>query len=419
MTVLADAIGPEQIRAGFTDAAAATGEHAAQLSGLATGLAEAADCYADWRMADTTVEQLRQATGCLSAAHRDLGTTGERLTAALDDFNRHDGRVGDAVTETGNLMDPGEAMPLRARSGPPATSTVAGRHQATGPDEEDLVVSPDQATSAAARSGHYNPDQPRAADGKWVKVGDVLGYADGETCFATDRVAAGAGQVDTDLALIEYPDDGTNQVGTFVSVATPKGQYNPATGQEIPRDDETDGRALTYCAPQLAPDEAEAAADQLDELAAMVESGYRPPEPTKHTRARQRLELLLAEKNASKRDRIGVGEDEEFPLTTGELLKLLVEADPTLSSPQTRHAVRARAAVVGGGEDGTVWLDIAPDASGEMRVVVTAVEGTESPDDEFWQPYTSQHTPDSARELALKLRAFARTARRRPWDTDN
>jgi hypothetical protein len=145
----------------------------------------------------------------------------------------------------------------------------------------------------------------------------------------------------------------------------------------------------------------------------MVDSGFRPPTPTRHTRARQRIELLLQENRAGGRDRIGVGEDENFPLNTNELLKLLREADPTLSAPQTRHAVRAHAAVAAGGEDGTVWLDIEPDAGGGMHVVVTAVEGTEDPDDDYYRDYVAQHTPDSARELAGKLRAFARAARRR------
>ncbi|WP_430787043.1 hypothetical protein [Actinoplanes sp. G11-F43] len=403
-----DAAGPEQIRAAFTTAVDTADAHAGELGGLAGVLDAAADRYEGLRMTASTLEHLRDAATGLAAAAAAVGTGQQQLQAAAADFDARDGQVAQAVADAGNLMDAAgysESFPV---------GTAAGAHSSR---QETSMSS--EAAAPAAQRGHYNPDQPRAADGKWVKVGDALGYADGETCFATDRVAAGAGGADTDLALIEYPDDGTNQVGTFVSVATPKGQFNPATGRESPRDDEDGSCELTYCAPQLAPDEAEAAADRLDELAGMVESGYRPPEPTKHTRARQRLELLLAEKHASKRERIGVGQDEEFPLTTGELLKLLVEADPTLSSPQTRHPVRARAAVAGGGEDGTVWLDIAPDSTGQMRVMVTAVEGTESPDDEFWQPYASQHTPESARELALKLRAFARTARRRPWDSDS
>jgi hypothetical protein len=296
------------------------------------------------------------------------------------------------------------------------TAASRGRHHVPAPADEPATLStkwpapvPPQAEQPATpgpgrTAGRYNPDQPRAADGKWIKVGDVLGYADGESCFGTDRVT-GAGPVPTDLALIEYPPELGSQVSAFVSVATPKAGYNPATGKEE--------NGNIYCAPQLGPAEAEAMADKLEELAEMVESGFRPPEPTRHTRARQRIELLLQEDRAAGRDGVAVGEDEQFPLTTAELLKLLVEADPTLSAAQTRHAVRAHASVVAGGEDGTVWLDIEQDAvTKAMQIVVTAVEGTESPDDDYNRQYAARHTPESARELAGKLRAFAHAARR-------
>jgi hypothetical protein len=46
-----------------------------------------------------------------------------------------------------------------------------------------------------------------------------------------------------------------------------------------------------------------------------------------------------------------------------------------------------------------------------MQVVVTAVESTESPDDDYNRHYAARHTPASARELAAKLCAFARSAR--------
>lgn len=258
-------------------------------------------------------------------------------------------------------------------------------------------------TAPAAPRGTYNPGQPRATDGKWIKVGDELGYADGENVHATAQVV-GAGPVPTTLALIDYPDDGVNQQGVFVEVATPKAGYNPVTGKE--------GDGGSYCPPQLGPDEAETAADRLEELAAMVESGFRPPKPTKHTRARQRVELLLQENRTNRRDPIMVGDD-DVPFTTGDLLKLLSEADPTLNAPQTRHAIRAHAAVAGGGEDGTLWLDMEPDTAGGMHIVVTAVEGAEDPDDDYNRRYAAQHTPGSARELAGKLRAFAHAARRR------
>jgi hypothetical protein len=272
-----------------------------------------------------------------------------------------------------------------------------------GAAQQEKPMTREQAAPAAPR-GAYNPDQPRATDGRWIKVGDALGYADDETCYGTDRVT-GAGPVPTDLALIEYPPDPGNQSGAFVSVATPKNGYNPVSGRE--------DNGNIYCAPQLGPDEAEAAAERLEELAGMVDSGFKPPKPTVHTRARQRMELLMRENRAASRDRIIVGDQDDFPLTAGQLLKLLSEADPTLSAPQTRHAIRAHAAAAAGGEDGTVWLDMGPDSAGGMHIVVTAVEGTEDPDDDYNRQYAAQHTPHSARELAGKLRAFAGAARRR------
>ena len=390
--------GPEQIRAAFTTAITTADEHAAELAGIAGVLRDAADRYETLQMTASTLGHLRDGAGAITAAAAAVDTAHQHLQTALADFNDRDGQVADAVTETGNLMQADGY-----------TTTFA----LTGSQEQETPMTRQPTTPATPR-GTYNPNQPRAADGKWIKVGDTLSYADGQTCFGTDRVT-GTGDVSTDLALIEYPPEPGNQAGAFISVATPKGHYNPVTGKESPRDD-PEAWKYGYCAPQLGPGEAETAADRLEELAQMVQSGYRPPEPTKHTRARQRIELLLQEDRARLRDRISVGEEENFPLTTGDLLKLLSEADPTLSAPQTRHAVRAHAAVAGGGEDGTVWLDIEPNTAGGMHVVVTAVEGTDSPDDE-WAQYAARHTPESARELAGKLRAFARAARRRGGNT--
>jgi hypothetical protein len=110
--VIGDEVGPEQIRAGFAAALTAVEDRAGQLAALSGPLAEAIAWYAYQRMADTTVEQLREAAGCLVAAQRQLGTTSEHLSAALTDFDNRDGRVADAVTATGNLMNPGDAVTL-------------------------------------------------------------------------------------------------------------------------------------------------------------------------------------------------------------------------------------------------------------------------------------------------------------------
>jgi hypothetical protein len=108
--VIGDEAGPEQIRAGFAAALTAVEDRAGQLAALSGPLAEAIAWYAYLRMADSTVEQLREATGCLVAAQRHLGTTSEHLSAARTDFDNRDGRVADAVTATGNLMNPGDAV---------------------------------------------------------------------------------------------------------------------------------------------------------------------------------------------------------------------------------------------------------------------------------------------------------------------
>jgi hypothetical protein len=408
------AAGPQEIRAAFTTAIDTATGHTEELTGIAAVLSEAADRYEGLGMSSSTLEHLRDGAAAVGAAATALDTTGEQLQAALADFNNRDGRVGDAVTETGNLMQAegytDTVLDLSGAAattpGPSATtdrkamtSNEAGTATPTRPGDDPAGGTP----ATAARRGHHNPDQPRGADGKWIKVGDVLGFADGENVHGTDRVT-GTDEVSTDLALVDYPDDGVNMVGAFVEVTTQDSDYDGLNRKRSNGD--------FYESATLGPDEADTAADRLEELAGMVESGYRPPEPTLHTRARQRLELLLQEDKAVRRQRIGVGDDDNFPLTTAQLLKLLVEADPTLSAPQTRTSVVARAGLEAGGEPGIVWFDMEPDATGQMQITVTSLEGTESPDDEDRQP-TARHTPDGARELAGKLRAFARAARQR------
>jgi hypothetical protein len=393
---LTDLQTPEDVQAYLNDVRQVSRAGSAELAALADRMTEALETVpgADvHRAAAWVVEPLRRAVEAYDDAARLSALAWQRFNEDPDGDPGQQNQGGDAPSSPDAplpvwLSDEDDAdLSLPPRSGPAGAAAAAQTQRGT-----------------RSGGGHYNPDQPRAADGKWIKVEDVLGYADDECCFATDRVT-GIGHVPTDLALIQYPDEPGNQSGAFVSVATSPHGFNPATGSE------DNGQA--YCAPQLDAAEAEVAAERLEELAGLVESGFRPPQPTRHTRARQRIELLLREDRAAGRDRITVGEDQDFPLTTAELLKLLVEADPTLSATQTRHAIRAHAASAAGGEDGTVWLDIAPDSTGAMHVVVTAVGGTEDPDDDYYQDYAAQHSPGSARELAGKLRAFARAARRR------
>ena len=140
--MIGDEAGPEQIRAGFAAALTAVEDRAGQLASLSGPLAEAISWYAYLRMAATTVEQLREAAGCLVTAQRHLGTTSEHLSAALADFDNRDGRVADAVTATGNLMNPGDAVTL---------SPAAGRTEQETPMTSEQTPAP-PATSGATRT---------------------------------------------------------------------------------------------------------------------------------------------------------------------------------------------------------------------------------------------------------------------------
>jgi hypothetical protein len=187
----------------------------------------------------------------------------------------------------------------------PDTTTAAAKAAAAGPGGRDL---------------HEQEAEPDELD-------DVLGFADGEKCHGTDQVHAAAGPA-TAIALVDGG-DGADSL-PFVTVATSPGRWNPLTWEE-------GGRGGGYAAPHLSPDEAEQAAQHLDELAEQAEAGFQPPKPSKWGRAAQRLQHLLDADRAARSDKIGVGEDEEFPLSVGDLLKLLQEKDPAATqSPRRR-----------------------------------------------------------------------------------
>jgi hypothetical protein len=278
---------------------------------------------------------------------------------------------------------------------PTTGSDLATNREATVPHTH-------QPAEPTTRHSGYDPNQPRAADGKWTAVGDALGRADDETCFGSDRVR-GIGTVPTDLLLMDYAStaagpewDNDASGNQFVEVVTPCGRPDDV-----------------YAAPDLAPAEAETAARHLDELADLAESGWTPPKPSRYARAAARLEHLVDEDHANPGERIMVGDDEEFPLTVKELRKLLRDADPA-GGASVRRKVPAKASAASGGEAGVLWLDLEPGDDGTPRIAVTAIEGdSDTPDTEFWREYTAHHTPDSARELAAKLRSFAGAARRR------
>ncbi|MEV4773120.1 hypothetical protein [Micromonospora humida] len=380
--MILDAAGPEEIRAAFAAAIGAAGDRVDEIGGIAGVLSDAADRYEALEMQPSTVGHLRDASRSCGTAQAAVATAAAELRAALADFDTHDGAVADAVAETGTLASKEILMDDGSTPTPTPTPTPASL---TGP-----------VTSA--------PGRPAA------EVGDVLGYADGDTCHGTDQVASAAGPATT-LALMDYG-DGNDQWngGRYIAVATTPGQWNPVTSTEYPAGDEY-APPGSYSPPHLAPAEAETAARHLDELADLAESGHRPPKPTKWRRAAQRLEHLIDADADLAREQVVIGE-EELPVTLRDLLALLHDKQPT-TGPVTRRHVATAAVGQAGGDTGTLWLDVV-DHGDTTRVSVAGVEGDEDPDSDYWQPYAAHHTPAQARELAAKLRVFARALASRP-----
>ncbi|RZU46544.1 hypothetical protein EV385_6618 [Krasilnikovia cinnamomea] len=109
-TVNLDATGPEEIRAGFNQAAETASTRAEQIAEFAGVLAEAAERFENLRMATTTVEHVREASEAFQAAKALIDNAQESLEAALADFNAKDGHVGDTVAETGGNLASEEVL---------------------------------------------------------------------------------------------------------------------------------------------------------------------------------------------------------------------------------------------------------------------------------------------------------------------
>lgn len=158
-----EARGPEEIRAAFAAAIDATGGHADDLTGMAVVLGEAAERYETLQMSPSTLELLRGGGAAVAAAAASLGAAGEQLQSALTDFETHDGRVGDAVAEAGNLM---QAEGYTAAFDP---------HSPSGATEEVPMspdISPADASSATASSSGRPPQHPDAAGALWIDPHD-------------------------------------------------------------------------------------------------------------------------------------------------------------------------------------------------------------------------------------------------------
>ncbi|WDQ00099.1 hypothetical protein PVK74_30480 [Micromonospora chalcea] len=105
--MIVEASGPEQIRAAFSQAVAATGERAEEVGGVAGILGDAAHRYEALQMQPSTAERQREAGTAFATAHPALVDAREQLHAALADFNNHDDQVADAVARRGFFVPGG------------------------------------------------------------------------------------------------------------------------------------------------------------------------------------------------------------------------------------------------------------------------------------------------------------------------
>lgn len=433
LSMVTDAIGPDEIRSGFSTAIETATERADELSVLGKALVEAANCYESLDMAASTVAHLRDAAEGVDGAQLTLTFAADELEAALDDFNARDGHVAETVADAGNLASKDILVDADGHGTPTTAATAAAPEQLRA---ADLLADPED-TYAAAAARHReladwyrdwrDPTDPHNVDqAQWFSAAadvldaaaaaqegpmdptptadlpDVLGVAD-DVIIGSDQVQ-GIGPVPTNLLLIDDPGEQVTSPyswrgGLFLEVRTPAANKP--------------GDTMAY--PILSPDEAEVAAGHLEDLAALAEAGARPAKPSRYAKAAQRIQYMLDERRADLADTIAVGDEEEFPLTTRELLHLLRGADPADTATTTTRKVLAQASADAGGETGAVWIELEPT---DGRIAVTGIEGCQdSPDEEFWKPYTAHHTPAGARELASKLRTFATAARNRAKTT--
>lgn len=333
-----------------------------------------------------SVETLRTqlaARGVQGQALALAGTAIDQMTQLADTFTALGGVleshliVGDAYAATGN--------------------EAGNKSFATGGQTGGPAMTDSSSGAKPPHRGGFDPDQPRDTAGRWTaasdgQLPDVLNVADGQECLASDQVR-GDGPAPTELQLRNEPANDYWTGGTYVQVATPQ-QGPPELGG--------------YAPPLLSPAEADKAADHLDDLAELADSGYQPPKPNRISRAAQLVEHLLEEDKASLGDKITVGDEEEFPLSVRELRKLLRDADPTHGQSQRRKVV-AKAAERAGGDRGALWMDLAVGDDGQPRITVVGTEG-EVPD-RHYDSFTARYTPAETRQLAASLRGFATAAR--------
>ncbi|RBJ11081.1 hypothetical protein DRA43_01605 [Micromonospora provocatoris] len=358
--------------------------HAAALAYTAAMSAAAADTAASLESTIATMGRRQvgpDAIGHLSAARDEAAVMAGALASAHQVLTNHTA-VGEAYAAA---PDAGDKSWMN--------DGAAGRHRAPEPRKDTMTPTHPSAGD--------DPEQPSTG------VADLLGYADGDTCHGTDQVTSAAGPATT-LALMDYGDGNDRwSGGRYVAVGTSPGEWNPVTGAEQPVGEQHQ-QPMAYAAPHLDPAEAEAAAAHLDELADLAEAGHRPPKPTKWGRAARRLEHLIADDAGLAREKVTIVDD-ELPVTVRDLLALLRDKAP-VAGPTSRRHVATTAIGEAGGDTGVLWMDLV-DHDGATRVAVTGVEGEEDPASDYWQPYTAQHTPEQARELATKLRTFAAGAR--------
>ena len=218
--------GPEQIRAAFTTAIATADEHAAELAGIARVLDHAADRYEALQMTASTLEHLRDGAAAVTAAAAALGTAEERLQAALGDFNDRDGRVADAVAETGNLM---QADGYTTPFDPTGAPTAGGRHRAPENAQEATVTAPESPAS---------PRGDGAADP--LRLARRMVLADGES-FAGSGSVKGSEGILLLAAAVDTPHGRQVHVGVPIFEEDRKnwrGANAPAQQTAVDEDDE-------------------------------------------------------------------------------------------------------------------------------------------------------------------------------------
>lgn len=286
--IVADAAGPEQIRAGLAAALSAADEHTGHIDGLARVLAEAADWYESLKMAGTTIAHLRDAATALTAGSGHLSTAGEQLQAAAADFAARDGQVADTIAETGNLMNADGYSETFSVNGAPAAGPAAAGDRHHPPAEQetpmaDFYRQPGQAPTSAHHPGGKSMTSTSTSNGTGsaprrrgpgtdpLKLADRMALLDGEE-FAGSAVVKNEEGMLVLAAAVDTPAGRQVHLGVPVYDDEDKkkwrGGHAPAQDTEVDEEDGEEYHVDTGADDTVILDAADAA--RLPELAADV-----------------------------------------------------------------------------------------------------------------------------------------------------